>query len=156
MKSFESSIEDKNFEFDLCEKYLDTIQKNAISSMEGSEAFLNLVWLMKSVNPDVVDELFLKYKSKKVLKFLVDALATVTKENIFFKIVENLSKFKNKMFLEDYLISLGYNSPTDSLVQDLNEYIGQIDNEDIQETAIYSLCKERVHLENLKSANIIK
>ena len=60
------------------------------------------------------------------------------------------------MFLEDYLISLGYNSPTDFLVQDLNEYIGQIDNEDIQETAIYSLCKERVHLENLKSFKIIK
>ena len=157
MKSVEeSSIEDKNFEFDLCEKYLDTIQKNAISSMEGSEAFLHLVGLMKSVNPDLVDELFLKYKSKKVLKFLVDALASVKKENIFFKIVENLSKFKNKMFLEDYLISLGYNNPTEFLVQDLNEYIGQIDNEDIQETAIYSLCKERVHLENLKSFKIIK
>ena len=148
MKSFESSIEDKNFEFDLCEKYLDTIQKNAISSMEGSEAFLNLVCLMKSVNPDVVDELFLKYKSKKVLKFLVDALATVTKENIFFKIVENLSKLKNKKFLENYLISLGYNSPKDFLIQDLNEYIGQTDNEDVQETAIYSLCKEGFHFEN--------
>lgn len=151
MKSPESSIEDKNFRFDLCQKYLDTMQKNGISSMEGSEAFTHLVLLMRSVNADVVDELFQKYKSKKVLKFLVDALASVKKENIFFKIVENLSKFKNKMFLENYLISLGYNSPTDFLVKDLNEYIGQIDNEDIQETAIYSLCKGRVHLENPKS-----
>ena len=113
--------------------------------MEGSEAFVHLVLLLKTVNTDVVEELFLKYKSKKDFLFLVDALASVKKENIFFKIVENLSKLENKMFLENYLISLGYNSPKDFLVQDLNDYIGQTDNEDIQETAIYSLCKGRVH-----------
>ena len=151
MKSVESSIENKNFEFDRCQKYLSTIQKNGISSMEGSEAFLHLVPLLKTVNPAVVDELFLKYKSKKVFAFLVDALATVKKENIFSKIVENLSKLKNKMYLENYLISLGFSSsssPKDFLIQDLNEYIGQTDNDDIQETAIYSLCKGRVHFGN--------
>ena len=124
------------------------MQKNGIS-MEGSEAFVHLVLLLKDVNTDAVDELFLKYKSKKVLKFLVDALASVKKENMFFKIVENLSKLKNKMFLENYLLSLGFNSPKDFLIQDLNEYIGRADNEDVQETAIYSLCKGRGHLENL-------
>ena len=148
MKSHESLIEERKFEIDLCHKYLDTMQKNGIS-MEGSEAFVHLVLLLKDVNTDAVDELFLKYKSKKVFTFLVDALASVKKENIFFKIIENLSKLKNKMFLENYLISLGYNSPNDFLVQDLTEYIGQTDNEDIQETAIYSLCKGRVHFENL-------
>ena len=148
MKSHESLMEERKFEIDLCHKHLDTMQKNGIS-MEGSEAFVHLVLLLKDVNTDAVDELFLKYKSKKVFTFLVDALASVKKENIFFKIIENLSKLKNKMFLENYLISLGYNSPNDFLVQDLTEYIGQTDNEDIQETAIYSLCKGRAHLENL-------
>jgi len=148
MKPFESSIEDKNFEFDLCQKYLNTMQNDGISSMEGSEAFVHLVLLLKTVNSPVVDELVLKYKSRKVFAFLVDALASVKKENIFFKIVENLSKLKNKIFLENYLLSLGYNSPKDFLIQDLNEYIGQTDNEDVQETAIYTLCKERVHLKN--------
>ena len=57
MKPFESSTQDKNFEFDLCQKYLNTIQKNGISSMEGSEAFLHLVLLLKTVNSAVVDEL---------------------------------------------------------------------------------------------------
>ena len=145
MKSFESSIEENKFDFDLCEKYLDTMQQNGISSMEGSEAFVHLVLLLKTANIDVVEELFLKYESKKEFVFLVDALASVKKENVFVKIVENLSKLKNKMLLENYIISLGYNSPEDFLVQDLNEYIGQTDNEDIQETAIYSLCKGRVH-----------
>ena len=146
MKSVESSIEDKNFEFDRCQKYLAAMQKNGISSMEGSEAFLHLVLLLKTVNSPVVNELFLKYKSQKVFAFLVDALASVKKENMFFKIVENLSKLKNKKSLENYLISLGYiSSPKDFLIQDLNEYIGQTDNDDIQETAIYSLCKGRVH-----------
>ena len=150
LKTFETStIEDKIFEFDLCQKYLETVEKNGISSMEGTEAFVHLVLLLKSVNTDVVDELFLKYKSKKVFKFLVDALASVKKENIFFNTVEHLSKSKNKIFLENYLISLGYNSPEDFLVHDLNKYIGKIKNEDIQETAIYSLCKARVHLKTI-------
>ena len=146
MNSLKSLIDDENFEFDLCQKHLDTMQTNGITSLEGSEAFVHLIVLLKTVNTDDVDELFLKYKSKKSFTFLVDALASVKKENIFFKIVENLSKLKNKMFLENYLISLGYNSPIDFLVQDLNKYISQTDNEDIQETAIYSLCKGRVQL----------
>ena len=51
MKSQESLIEERKFEIDLCHKHLDTMQKNGIS-MEGSEAFVHLVLLLKDVNID--------------------------------------------------------------------------------------------------------
>ena len=76
-------------------------------------------------------------KKKRLLK-QGKLYATAIYQN---KVIENLSKFKNKKFLERFLTSLGYSSPNDILIQDLSDLIGKADNEEVRETASYSLCK---------------
>ena len=96
---------------------------------------------MKTLSSDEVAELLLRYKTKEVLRFIVDALGSTKNRDISLKVIEHLSKFKNKKLLESFLTSLGYNLPNDFLLRDLEELISQTEEEDVKETALYSLCR---------------
>lgn len=86
-------------------------------------------------------ELIDKYKTKKVLKYLVDALGSMRQKNMIKKAVERLSTFKNNKFLEMFLNSLGYISHSDLVIRDLEDFIAETEAEELRETASISLCK---------------
>ena len=136
-----SSEEEKEFKFEDVQENLVTIQRHGVTSIRGSEAFLSLVQVLGPAGPGEVGELIDKYKTKKVFKYLVDALGSMRKKNVINKVVERLSSFKNKKFLEMFLNSLGYISPSDLVIRVLEDFIAETEVEELRETASNSLCK---------------
>ena len=121
-------------------KLLVAVQKSGATSVNGSIAFSKLCLALENTDRTSYEKMLAKYKTKKVLKYFVEASAATRSEHIFPAIVPFLSKLKNKSLLEKYFIHLSFSKSPSEIVRSLVQQMQSLD-QPLKETVIYTACK---------------
>ena len=146
----EDAVGEANAEMEVY-KLLVAVQKSGATSVNGSIAFSKLCLALENTDRTSYEKMLAKYKTKKVLKYFVEASAATRSEHIFPAIVPFLSKLKDKSLLEKYFIHLSFSKSPGEIVRSLVHQMQSLD-QPLKETVIYTACKLLSDLdeENLK------